>query len=205
MGDSSKATPAADIGKQQIGAVYAKAALGATGKSGGPEAFVDDLETFVNEVLGPYPEFEKVLSSPRVSVDEKQELLDRVFGGRLSESLLTFLKVVCQHGRLDCLRDIQVQARLQLDQSLGVVDAEVITAEAIDKSLRQRIEESLNKAFDRKVRVHAQVDPSLVGGMVVRVRSAATLATGRCFSQGATPVRQRRELWRSTQGAINQS
>ena len=43
-----------------------------------------------------------------------------------------------------------------------------------------------------------------VGGRVARVRSAATLPAGRCFSQGETPVRQRRELWRSTHDAINQ-
>lgn len=57
------------------------------------------------------------LASPRISVDDKSNLLDRVSGGRFTDSTLTFLKVLARHGRLDCLRQIRRAAQNELNES----------------------------------------------------------------------------------------
>ena len=78
----------ADIGKQQIAAVYAKALLGAAENAHTTDAVVEELDSFVDDVLTRFPHFEIVIGSPRISQDEKTQLIDRVLGGRASENPL---------------------------------------------------------------------------------------------------------------------
>ena len=56
-----------DIEKQQLGATYAKALLGAAEPKQSSEAVVGELDAFVNEVLQSSPRFEATLASPRVA------------------------------------------------------------------------------------------------------------------------------------------
>jgi F-type H+-transporting ATPase subunit delta len=158
-----------DIDRQKLGAIYARALLGAGEKAGVSERMVDELGSLVDEVFARTPGLESMLSSPRISVEEKLGILDRVFGSRMSLELLTFLKVVCQHGRLDCLRQIRQAARMELNSLRGRVEVRVTTAEEIDEGLAARIIEVLHASLKVEVDLVREVDPSILGGLIVRV------------------------------------
>jgi len=164
--ESSKST---DTGQQQVGAIYAKALLGSAEAVGNAAELVEELESFVKDVLDKLPDLDAVLSSPRVSHDEKVGLLDRVFAKRMSPSLQTFLKVVSAHGRLDCLRAIAQAARAELNRTAGIVVVEVTTAEPIDAGLEKQIKKSLSRSLGQDVQIRSRTDSAIIGGMVVRI------------------------------------
>lgn len=159
-----------NIDKQRLGAVYAHALLGAAEKQQvEADSLVDELDSLVNDVLNRFPDFEAALASPRIAPAEKEQILDRVFGGRASDALLTFLKVVGQHGRLDCLRQIRTAARDELNRIRGRIAVTVTTAEAIDEGLKGQIVGKLEQATGAPVDLTCKVDPSIIGGLIVRV------------------------------------
>ncbi len=158
-----------NIDKQRIAAVYAKSLLGVTEPLHQSEAVVEELDALVEEVLRISPELEFTLGSPRIPADEKAGLLDRIFGGRLSEQVLTFLKVVGRHGRLDCLRQIRQAAREELNRLRNRVAVQVTTATPLEGPLRQRILEQLESKLAQPVELQCRVDPAVIGGLVVRV------------------------------------
>ncbi len=158
-----------DIGKQQVAAVYAKALLGAAEKTGTTESVVEELDSLVDDVLDNFPDFEITIGSPRLSPDEKSQLLDRVLGGRASENLLVFLKVVCQHERLDCLRQIRHEVRRQYNESRNRVEVEVTTARELPDDLRQKIVDRIRERLQCDVELTSHIDESLIGGLLVRV------------------------------------
>lgn len=169
---TSSAHPSAqevNIDKQRLGAVYAKALLGAAEPHHQSELVVEELDALVDEVLRISPDLEVTLASPRISVADKSALLDRIFGGRLSEQTLTFLKVVGQHGRLDCIRQIRRAAREELTRLRNRVMVQVTTAEVITDDLKQRIRDHLQARLGREVELQCQTDASIIGGLVVRV------------------------------------
>ncbi len=169
MSEKKPRSPAADIGKQQVAAVYAKGLLGASEKAGVTESVLEEFDSLVDDVFEQLPQLEATLSSQRLSVAEKLGVLDRAFGGRMSDNLLTFLKVVAQHGRLDCLRQIRRAARTQLNELRHRVEVYVTTAEPINDDLRSRIADALRNYLGREIDLIADVSPELIGGMVVRV------------------------------------
>src|SRR5262245_46105419 len=92
-----------DASRQHLGTVYAKALLGAAEKVGQADQVVEELESLVADVLNKLPALEEALKTPRLTHEERLPILDKAFGGKMSATALTFLKVVSKHGRLDCL------------------------------------------------------------------------------------------------------
>ena len=169
MTDTSDNKPTVDIGRQQVGAVYAKALLGTAEKQEATDHVISELEAVVSELLERFPRFDETLSSPRLSADEKSRMIDSVLGPRVSELLSRFLKVVCAHGRLDCLREISLEARRQVNDRRGVKQVQVVTAAPVGDDLVGQISERLRQLLGCEVQLQQSVDEGLIGGLVIRI------------------------------------
>jgi F-type H+-transporting ATPase subunit delta len=169
MAENGQNRASFDSGRQHLGAVYAKALLGATEKLGQTEPVLEQLESLVADVLDRLPQFEAALSTPRIAVEEKVRILQKAFGGRMSPVLLNFLNVAAQHGRLDCLRAIARQARHYYNELRNRVEVRLQSAQPLSNPLRELIASRLQQLLGREVDLQSQVDPELLGGIVVRV------------------------------------
>jgi len=157
-----------DIGRQRIGQVYAKALLAATEKSGS-HAAVAELGQLVGELFEKSPRFEAALSSPRLTVPEKLSLIDKTLAGGISGELLRFVKVICEHGRLDCLRSIYVAARSMRNEQRGVVQVKMVTASPIDAATVEQVKSRLQEQLGSEVDLNTATDPKLIGGVLLRI------------------------------------
>ena len=169
MVEAYQDTHGLDIGKQQVGTIYAKALLGATETSGRTTAVLEEFQSLITDVLDRLPDFDRTLSPVRVAHGAKVRILDRAFGTRMSEELLTFLKVVSRHGRLDCLRAIFRAAHHLYNQSRGVLEVRLTSAAPVGHAARADITKGLRGSLRAEVEMDYRTDPELIGGMVVRV------------------------------------
>ncbi len=158
-----------DAGRQHLGTVYAKALLGAAEAAGQADRVVEELEALIGDVLDTLPQLDEALRTPRLTHEERLPILEKAFGGRMSATALTFLKVVSKHGRLDCLRAIARAARKQLDSARGRVEVLVETAAPLSNPLRERIKARLTQLLGREVILKTTVNADLLGGLMVRV------------------------------------
>lgn len=158
-----------DTDRQYLGSVYAKALLGATNQARNTESVLAEFETFVAEVLDRVPKLATLLASPRVPHAAKEQVLDRVLGGKSSQQLLCFLKVVSKHGRMDCLRQASLAARQLFSEQQGRLEVIVKTAEPLDDAQRRAVVERLRATLGKEIDLKAEVDQALISGVVVRV------------------------------------
>ena len=166
----SRSTPGTfDPAKQRLGTVYAKALLGASEKAGQTDRVLEELDSLVADVLDKLPDFEEALRTPRIGPEEKIQLITRVFGSRVSPLLLNFLKVAAQHERLDTLRAIQRAARKIHNEMRNRIEVLVETAAPISNQLRSSITTRLSQMLRREVVLTAEINPDLLGGLLVRV------------------------------------
>ena len=158
-----------DSDQQYLAGVYAKALIGATETVGNTAEVLQEFASVVSEVLDPFPALEATLSTPRVATEDKTGILDRVFGGRLSKELMNFLKVVAQHGRLECLRSIQHTSQQMYREMQGRIAVHLSTATAVDDEVVNSISSQLEAALSGKVDLETSVNADLIGGLVLRV------------------------------------
>lgn len=164
---SAKST-AINVAAQQVAKVYAKALLGAAEKAGQSDAAVEELSG-VAEALAEFPKLEDLLGSALVEHEEKCQVLDRVFGAKVSPLVLDFLKVLSRHGRLDILRAVAQQTGLLYDELRGRVRVELQTATPVQDGQSQGLAGALRTLLGGEPQIQPTVDPSLIGGIVLRV------------------------------------
>ena len=154
--------------RQYIGTVYAKGLLGAAEKANPVTQVVDELESIVVDVLPQLPKLKLLLESPRVPMEVKEKVLNLSCSAG-SSVLLTFLKVVCRHGRFDCLRVISRTATALLQEQTGVVEVRVTTAELVPESMHEELKTKLGQILEKHVVSRTETDADILGGLVVRV------------------------------------
>lgn len=158
-----------DPGREQIGAVYAKALVAAAEKAGQTDQVVEELEAVVADVFEKLPRVSAAFSSPRLAHEEKVQMIERAFAGRISPLVVTFLKVLSGHGRMDSVRAVARTARKLLNEMRGRLEVEVRTAAPLSNPLREQVARRLAALLGKEVVLHVKVDPELLGGLVVRV------------------------------------
>lgn len=157
-----------DVDAERLAQVYAEAGLDAAGAPAAQETVVDELEG-VAEILRNDPRLGQVFATELISKDEKIELLDRVFSGRLSASTLTLLKVMARHKRLTLIREAAKMARKLWLARSGRVPVELETANDLAPELQQEILAAFGKVLGADPIVAHRVNPELIAGFVVRV------------------------------------
>jgi len=109
-----------------------------------------------------------LLENPRIPFDAKKSLLQK----RLSEInpfALNLAFLLVSKGILGRASGIFQQYNNLLDVHRGIERAKVTTALLLGDEDREAISSRLEKIVERKVAIDAQVDPTIIGGFIVRV------------------------------------
>lgn len=166
---TSKIPTVFDTEEQHVGEVYARALLAAAASPQRIDLVVDQLESLVNDVLDRNPKLEVVLANPKTPIDVKWNLLDRVFADKMDDTLLKFLKVLAKRHRLTFVRAIQRAAASLRDEQAGRIRVQVTVPQALETAERTALVERLKAVFKKEIRLDTKVDPSIVGGLVIRI------------------------------------
>jgi F-type H+-transporting ATPase subunit delta len=159
----------ADVGVEHIADVYAKGLLDAAEGAGRTAAVIEEFDAVMSEVIDKFPKLEAVLDSGLVLPEEKESILGKTLAGRVSPLTVNFLKVVARHGRLDCLRAIHRQTHAAYDRLRRRIPVRLTTATPVSGAMLAKIVAELRGKLEGEPIVEQQVDPSLIGGAVLRV------------------------------------
>jgi F-type H+-transporting ATPase subunit delta len=103
----------------------------------------------------------------RVPVEQRQALAERVLD--LSPKALNLARLLIAKGRSGDARAVADAFNRLADEAEGIVHAEVTTAVELTGDEVQRIAQRLGEQLKARVDIATRVDPTIVGGLVVRV------------------------------------
>src|SRR4051794_7120131 len=86
-----------DAGREHLGYVYGQALLSASEKAGATDRVMEELDSLVDDVLERLPNLRDLLSAPKVPVEDKERILQKILGGA-SPMLVQGLRVMARHG-----------------------------------------------------------------------------------------------------------
>jgi F-type H+-transporting ATPase subunit delta len=109
------------------------------------------------------------LEAPQVTVEQKLSVLEKGFRGHVHGLVVEFLKLLLRKKRLFHLRDIVEQFEGLVEKHQGIVRARVTTAVPLLDAETEALVRALEQSLHKKVRAVTHVDPSILGGMVVKV------------------------------------
>ena len=146
---------------------YAKALLDLTLEKGWVEAVEKDLIRFV-QVVKESNDFRIFLNSPVVRDDKKIAIYQLVFEG-FNPLTMQFFALVTKNGREQLLPEIAAQFERQLMKNRGIVSGSIVSATPLTEKTKQEILDRIAPAFEGSLQLSESVDPSLLGGFVIRI------------------------------------
>jgi len=132
---------------------------------------LQDLKDLVS-LLAESRELREVWEAPSIPAEQKRGLLDAIVKRQgSSREVRNFLAVLIDHWRIQFLAAIVPQVERELNQKLGLVEAEITSARELSASEKRLLEAEIEKLTGKKVRPRYTLDGSVLGGAVVRVGS----------------------------------
>jgi F-type H+-transporting ATPase subunit delta len=130
-----------------------------------------DLAAFDALVAGS-ADLTRLVRSPVFSADDQAKALFAILDkAGIGGTAAKFLRVVASNRRLFAVREIIRGFNALVARHKGEVTAEVTVAQALNDTRLNEIRDALKAVTGKDVKMHVEVDPSIIGGLKVKVGS----------------------------------
>ena len=131
-----------------------------------------DLEA-IRELVDGSDDLKRVVRSLTLSRAEQGQALDAVLErlGTSSQYVRNFVALLARNRRVFLLTDMIAAFQAKLSDHRGEVSAEVTSAVPLKPNHLDAVRDALRNIVGRDVALETRVDPSLIGGLTVRVGS----------------------------------
>jgi F-type H+-transporting ATPase subunit delta len=147
---------------------YAQALIELGRKANAVDAFgvtLNALATAVRE----QPVLRRFLEAPQVTETAKRDVLRKSLTGLAPATFVRFVEKVVSNRRQMLIPQIAIEYADLVDQQEGRVHATVTVARASQAADTDALSKRLSEALGKTVLAHVEVNPAILGGIVVRV------------------------------------
>ncbi len=109
-----------------------------------------------------------LLAHPRISKAQKSEIFSEVIGDELSPGGRNLLATLSENDRFALLPEMASIYEAMKAEAEGSVEAEVVSAMEMSAEQQDKITAALQKRLGRDVKLVTSIDPSLMGGAIIR-------------------------------------
>ncbi|HEX9444158.1 MAG TPA: ATP synthase F1 subunit delta [Candidatus Binatia bacterium] len=147
---------------------YAKALFELAAGRQKEDDVLGELERFAEAMEN--PELSRVLNNPAFGVESRKRIVVEVARGLGLSPLAThFLALLVERDRLGYFAAIVERYRRLLDEKKGQAQARVVAAAPLEESDLSSLRAALEKISGKKIVIHQESDPALIGGVVVHL------------------------------------
>lgn len=148
---------------------YAKA-LFSLGKQDDKYKTYSEALSAIGALYAEVPEVGDSLTNPLYPLEARKKVMASIAKAVQGDTILTaFLDLLVERQRADILPDIVHEMQVMVDHAQNISHGTVVSAIALDKDLQEKIQATLEKITGNKVILEAQVDPSIIGGIIAKV------------------------------------
>lgn len=128
------------------------------------ELFLQQL-TALQESFETEPAFYRLLTAHSLSKEERCQILDDSFRGKIEPYVLNFLKILTEKGRFRLFSDCCRAYGAQYDVDHGILRATAVTAVALTAEQTEKLKAKLESTTGKTVVLSNRVDPDCLGGV----------------------------------------
>jgi ATP synthase F1 delta subunit len=152
---------------EELARVYARSLFDAAKQTGKLDLLREQLAQFADAV-DQNRELQVFFFSPYFSTKEKQEALHRLLS-EPDEQLINFLDLLIENHRMPVIFRIRRTFEHLWEQENRLLPVEITSAIELDDATTGSVAQRIGESTGRRVTLTTRVDPSIIGGIVVRV------------------------------------
>ena len=146
---------------------YAKAILDLANSKGVAEAVNNDMKSIAT-AIDTNLELSTFIQNPTTKVEVKESALTEVFAD-VNGVTKGLFHLLFENKRFEILEAIALEYKKLFDEGNGVEVATVTTAIPMDEALEAKVLAKIATLSDKKITIENIVDPSIIGGFILRI------------------------------------
>lgn len=148
----------------QVGSVYGEALYDLAASEGLSQIILQEL-TVLEESFRQSPDFLRLLAVQSLTKQERCQLLDDSFRGKLHPYVLNFLKILTEKGYPKHYFDCVAAYRQHYNRDNGILPVTAVTAAALSQEQSARLCEKLGKITGKTIQLTNKLEPGVIGGI----------------------------------------
>jgi ATP synthase F1 delta subunit len=152
---------------EEIARVYADALFGAATDGDKVDAIHDELDQFT-EAMNESNDMRVFLFSPYFSSEEKKKAIRETVSGADAE-FTNFLELLAEKHRMPAIFQIRSRFDELWAEANKRLEVTLTSAIELDQSVVDQVSKEIERQTDRTIDMQAEVDPEILGGLVLRV------------------------------------
>lgn len=126
--------------------------------------------TVISDILQENPELIQLLHHPRIEKNEKIEIVEKVFRGKVSDDITGLFVVVVSKNHGDSIESIMKYFLGKVKQHLHIGEVQITSAVELTATQKEVIEQRLLQLTEYStLETEYIIDPQLIGGLVIRM------------------------------------
>ena len=160
-----------DFKANEVSERYARALFDLAQDAGEIDAVRADLKS-LKAMLASSPELRRAVTSPAYSAEDKgRALVALAVKSKFDMLTAKFLGLLTQNQRAAALSGVITAYEALWAAHTGVVGAQVVSAQPLSATQLKNIKSALRTALGQDPELEARIDPSILGGLKVKVGS----------------------------------
>lgn len=156
--------------------IYAESLLDACEETGNMDKIAAELED-LSALFQENPDLYSFYTSPQVAKSEKKEILRSLLADQISPITLNLLCVLLDKKRAGEFNHVVKQFERLVSEKNNEVSGVIYLARPCSEEMMQAIEKKLSQSTGKNLKLKLNVDPSLVGGIKVKIGDSVVDAT----------------------------
>jgi len=148
----------------EVGSVYGESLYGLAKDEGLSHDILAQLQV-LQQSFDQEPDFVRLLSSPNLAKQERCQILDSSFRGKIHAYVLNFLKLLTEKGYIRHFSACCDAYTQHYNQDNGILPVTAYTAVALSQEQVLRLTEKLARITGKTIKLRNRVDPAVFGGV----------------------------------------
>ena len=148
----------------EVASIYGQAMYDLARDEGQSQAILEQLTALRNS-LQDQPDFIRLLCAPNIPKEERVQILDNAFRGKLNPYVLNFLKLLTEKGYMKHFSGCCQMYRQQYNKDNGIVPVTAYTAVPLSDELRSKLCAKLSTVTGKTIELDCRIYPETWGGV----------------------------------------
>lgn len=132
------------------------------------EKISDDLN-LVKSTLNQSKDLNEFLTMPLVSIDDKKEIIDKVFSKEIDTLIINFLKVMIDKNRFELFDDVLESFNKSMDSINNISRIKVTSAVEMTEDAKKKLKIKLEEKLKKNVIFDLDINQDIIAGLVIRI------------------------------------
>ena len=148
----------------QAGSIYGQALYELAAEEGLAAPVLQQLQV-LQESFSQEPEFLRLLAAANIPKEERRQILDASFRGKIQPYVLNFLKILTEKGYIRHFGDCCKAYRDRYNAEHGILPVCALTAVALTPQQNERLTRKLSQITGKTIELTNRIDPACLGGV----------------------------------------